>query len=47
MNTAGGGTLALIVSAINLAQAASTQLGLNPEVAEHFGNHEKPQVWLC
>ncbi len=39
MNTPGGGTLALIVRAIDLAPAAATQLGLNPEVAEHFANH--------
>ena len=47
MNTPGGGTLALIVSAIDLAHPAATQLGLNPEVAEPFANHEKPQVGLC
>ncbi len=47
MNTPGGGTLALIVRAIDLTPAAATQLGLNPEVAEHFANHEKPQVGLC
>ena len=47
MNTPGGGTLALIVRAIDLTPAAATQLGLNPGVAEHFANHEKPQVGLC
>ena len=47
MNTPGGGTLALIVRAIDLAHAASTQLGLNSVVTELFANHEKPQVELC
>jgi len=47
MNRPGEGTLALIVHAIDLAQAASTQLGLNSVVTELFANHEKPQVGLC
>ena len=47
MNTPGGGTLALIVSAIDLAPAAATQLGLNPELTELFAIHEKPQVGPC
>ena len=46
MNRPGRGSLALIVRAIDLAPAAATQLGLNPEVTELFSNHEKPQVGL-